>query len=197
MVAPAPTRYSLVAIVLHWLIALLLVSMVFYGWWMEDLRYAAINGEVGFGFVQGAYNWHKTVGIAILILSLARLGWRLTHPAPALPSGMKPWEKQIAKAMHIAFYAVMIGAPLGGWVTASASGLPSKLFNTDLLLPDLPVPQTEGFAEITGSLHGAAGWVILVLLALHVGAALKHHFINRDGVLARMLPGLNIPSQNS
>lgn len=196
MSAAAPSsRYTLVAILLHWLIAALLVGMVFYGWWMEDLRYAAINGDISFAYVQGAYNWHKTLGIAILLLSLARLGWRLTHPVPALPAGMKPWEKTIAKAIHIAFYAVMIGAPIGGWVTASASGLPSKLFNSGLILPNLPVPQTEGFAELSGSVHGAAGWVILILLALHAGAALKHHLIDRDGVLARMIPGLNIPPQ--
>ncbi|MEO1039304.1 MAG: cytochrome b [Pseudomonadota bacterium] len=193
----ASNRYSTVAITLHWIIAVMLVSMVFYGWWMEGLRDLAVDGEISFAEVQSAYNWHKTAGITILILSLARLAWRLTHPAPALPAGMKPWERLGARFTHIAFYAVMIGAPIGGWVTASATNFPSKLFNIEgLLLPRLPVPQTDPFYELAGSLHGAGGWVILVLLALHVGAALKHHFINRDGVLARMIPGLNMPAQN-
>lgn len=196
-VAP-PSRYSAVAIALHWTIAVLLVSMVFYGWWMEDLRHAALEGEVSFAYVQGAYNWHKTAGILVLVLSLGRLGWRLTHPAPPLPAGMKPWEKLVARFTHVAFYAVMIGAPLGGWVTASSTQLPSKMLNLDwLLLPRLPVPQTDAFYEIAGSMHSAGGWAILILLALHAGAALKHHFVNRDGVLNRMIPGLNVPPQSS
>lgn len=83
------TTYSTVAITFHWVIAIMLVSMVFYGWWMEDLR-ANISGPEDFAAVQAAYNWHKTAGITILILSLARLAWRFTHPAPPLPAHMKP-----------------------------------------------------------------------------------------------------------
>lgn len=191
----AEQRYTAVAITLHWIIAVLLVSMVFYGWWMEGLVDPMMRGEVSVGYVQGAYNWHKTAGIIILVLSLARLVWRLTHPAPALPTGMKSWERIGARFTHFAFYAVMIGAPIGGWVTASATQFPNKMFNSDaLLLPRLPVPQTDSFYEFASSMHGAAGWVVLILLVLHVGAALKHHFVNRDGVLARMIPGLNAPT---
>jgi cytochrome b561 len=182
-------RYTAVAIALHWIIAVMLVSMVFYGWWMEGLSEAAATGEVSFTEVQAAYNWHKTAGIIILLLSLARLAWRFTHPVPPLPSGMKPWEVLLARVTHIAFYAVMIGAPIGGWVTASATQFPTRLFNMEgFILPRLPVPQTEGFFEFAGSMHSAGGWVILVLLALHAGAALKHEFVDKDGVLARMIP---------
>ncbi len=189
------TTYSTVAITFHWVIAIMLVSMVFYGWWMEDLR-ANISGPEDFAAVQAAYNWHKTAGITILILSLARLAWRFTHPAPPLPAHMKPWEKGLARFTHVAFYAVMIGAPIGGWVTASATNFPSRLFNIEGFdLPRLPVPQTESFYELAGTMHGAGGWVILILLALHAGAALKHHFVDRDGVLQRMIPGLNTPPQ--
>jgi len=112
------TTYTTVAIAFHWVIAIMLVSMVFYGWWMEGLRDLALAGEITFAEVQTAYNWHKTAGITILILSLARLAWRFTHPVPPLPAHMKPWEKILARFTHIAFYAVMIGAPIGGWVTA-------------------------------------------------------------------------------
>jgi len=92
---------------------------------------------------------------------------------------------------------VMIGAPIMGWVTSSASDFPSKLFNLNsVLLPALPVPKTDEFEALTATIHGASGWVVLVLLTLHVGGALKHHVINRDGVLTRMIPGLNIPPQN-
>ncbi len=192
--SPAPSsRYTTVAIVFHWVIAIMLVSMVFYGWWMEELSIS----DDGVGFVQGAYNWHKTAGITILILSLARLGWRLTHPVPPLPAGTPGWQAFVARFTHVAFYAVMIGAPIGGWITASATRFPTKLFNADALtLPRLPAPQTDQFYELASSIHGAGGWVILTLLALHAGAALKHHVLDRDGVLQRMIPGLNVPSQD-
>ncbi|MEQ8406577.1 MAG: cytochrome b [Oceanicaulis sp.] len=200
-VAPSPAapsgRYSAVAIAFHWVIAALLVSMVFYGWWMEGLREALGRGEVSVGYVSGAYNWHKTAGILVLLLSLGRLAWRLTHKPPALPGHMKSWERLFARFTHVAFYAVMIGAPLGGYVTASAFGdsFPILLFN-EITLPKLPVPQSSEFREFAGSAHGAGGWVILVLLALHAGGALKHHILDRDGVLTRMIPGLNVPPQN-
>lgn len=201
VVAPSPAapsgRYSAVAIAFHWVIAALLVSMVFYGWWMEGLRDQAFAGEVSLETVGAAYNWHKTAGILILLLSLARLGWRLTHTPPALPAGTPGWQRIVARATHVGFYAVMIGVPIGGYVTASSFGdtFPILLFN-EIALPKLPVPQTEDFQSFAGSAHGAAGWVILVLLALHAGAALKHHLVDRDGVLLRMIPGLNIPKQD-
>jgi cytochrome b561 len=160
---------------------------------MEDLR----GSGASFAFISGAYNWHKTAGVAILLLSLARLAWRLTHKPPALPAGTPGWQRVAARATHVGFYAVMIGVPLGGYVVASsyAPQLPILLFN-EIQLPALPVPKTPEFQEFSGSAHGAGGWVILVLLAIHAGAALKHHFLDRDGVLARMIPGLNVPKQD-
>lgn len=185
------------SIAFHWTIAALLVGMVFYGWWMEGLR-DQIGSGVSVGSVQTAYNWHKTIGIVILILSLARLGWRLAHPVPPLPGHMAPWEKGLARFTHIGFYAIMIGVPLAGYVTASAFGdlFPIKLFDA-IELPKLPVPQTEDFQGTAGSIHGASGWVILGMLALHAGGALKHHVLDRDGVLNRMIPGLDIPEQKN
>ncbi|MGJ3232228.1 MAG: cytochrome b [Oceanicaulis sp.] len=200
-VAPSPAapsgRYSAVAIAFHWVIAVLLVSMVFYGWWMEGLREQLFAGEVSVETVSGAYNWHKTAGILVLLLSLGRLAWRLTHKPPALPAHMKAWERLFARFTHVAFYAVMIGVPIGGYVTASSFGdnFPILLFN-EIALPKLLVPQTEAFQGFAGSAHGAGGWVILVLLAIHAGGALKHHFLDRDGVLTRMIPGLSIPPQD-
>ena len=195
---PEAKRYTTVAIILHWLIAVMLVSLVFVGWWMEDLGEAARAGEISFGQVQAVYNWHKTAGILVLLLSLARLGWRFTHPVPALPATMKPWEALGARAAHIGFYVVMIGMPLIGWAMVSNSSLPTRLFNIEgFNLPGLPVPDVEAVHEVLGSAHSAGGWVILMLLALHAGAALKHHFLDRDGVLNRMVPGLNVPPQNA
>ena len=187
-----PKTYTGVAITLHWIIAVLLVGMVFYAWNMEELKETLFaGGDVTLAEVQFAYNMHKTVGLFILVLSLGRLAWRMTHPVPALPDGMASWERLAATATHWAFYAIMIGMPLGGLIAASAAEPPTLLFNhPDLVLPKLPVPQTEGFQDLSGSVHGAGGWAILVLTGLHVAAALKHQFINKDGLIGRMIPFL-------
>lgn len=184
--------YSPVAIVLHWILAITILSMVFMGWYMEDLREELLSGgSVTIAEVQSLYNLHKTVGLTILALSLLRLVWRLTHPVPGLPQAMKPWEKQVATGTHWLFYALMIGLPIGGWMASSASPFPSYFFNNpELAIPRLPVPQDSGFEDAMGSAHGAGAWAVLVLTALHVGAALKHQFIDRDNLLARMLPFL-------
>jgi cytochrome b561 len=190
--SPYPARYTAVAIGLHWIIAVLLVSMIFYGWWMEGLRERALAGEMTFAQVQGAYNWHKTAGMAVLVLSLVRLGWRLTHAVPPLPAHMKAYERAGARISHVGFYVLMIGMPLLGWLTASASDFPSLLLNNPgLPLPHLPVP--NDLYETLSGLHGAGAWAILALLALHAGAALKHHILDRDDVLARMIPALRRP----
>lgn len=182
-------RYTAVAIVLHWLMAAMLVGMIFMGWQMEDMRERALAGEMSFAEVQAYYNWHKTIGISLLVLALARLGWRFTHKVPPMPDTMKPWEKLAARSTHIAFYVIMIGMPLIGWLTASATNFPSYLANNQALeLPHLPV--SNDLYEPLGSVHSAGAWVIFALLALHVGAALKHHFLNRDDVLTRMIPFL-------
>jgi len=188
----APKTYTAVAIALHWILAVLLVGMVFYAWNMEELRDTLFaGGDVTIGEVQFAYNAHKTTGLLILILSLARLAWRLTHPVPALPEGMAGWERTVATATHWAFYAIMIGLPLGGMIAASAAEPPTLLFNNpDFVLPKLPVPQTEGFQDFSASAHGAGGWAILILTGLHVAAALKHQLIDKDGLIGRMIPFL-------
>lgn len=192
------SRYSTVAIILHWVIAACIISLVFVGWWMESLRHQAIAGEISFEFTQAVFNWHKTVGITVLILSILRLIWRLTHTPPALPDGMKWWEKAASHGAHGAFYVLMIGMPIGGWLAASATNFPTQLFNLPgFVLPTLPVPQTEAFYELASTAHGMGGFFILLVLFLHVAGALKHHFIERDGVLARMIPGLNTPKQNA
>jgi len=184
-------RYTAVAITLHWILAVLLLGMVFFGWYMEDLREGLFAGTVPLEEVQQAYNLHKTTGMAILVLSLIRLAWRLTHKTPGMPEGMKPWEKLAARAVHWAFYVLMIGMPIMGWISASASELPSFLFNNpDMPLPRLPVPQNESLHEVSGSIHGAGGWPILILFGLHAAAALKHQFVDRDGLIARMIPVL-------
>jgi cytochrome b561 len=187
-------RYTSVAITLHWVIAVLIVGMVFFGWQADDARGALRAGDTSVTLedVRFLFNWHKTVGLLVLALSLVRLGWRLTHKAPPLPDGMKSWERFAAIAAHWGFYALMIGLPLGGWITASSSSASSAgwLFNME----SLPIPsltgENEALHETTGFMHSKGAWVLLVLLGIHVLAGLKHHFADRDDVLTRMLPFL-------
>lgn len=188
-IAPAASeRYSTPAIVLHWAIALLVLANIYFGWRMEQVR-----GLEKFELFQ----LHKSVGLTVLILSLARLAWRLLHPPPPYPPTMKPWEKLAASSVHWSFYALMIGLPLLGWIVVSASptNLPTLLYK---VLPwphigpihGLPMEQRTSLAETFTGIHVVLAWSMLALLVIHVGAAVKHQFIERDGVLYRMAPFL-------
>lgn len=176
-------RYSKVAIALHWTIAALILSLIAFGFLMtQDWMPQRFK----------IYQWHKSFGIVVLALSLFRLIWRLTHKSPALPGGMKSWEVFAAKITHIGFYVLMIGVPLLGWAMVSASTLPieNELFYL-IPLPDLPgVNASKEAEERLKLLHENGAKLILVLFVLHVGAALKHHFIAKDDTLARMIPAL-------
>jgi cytochrome b561 len=176
-------RYSKVAIALHWTIALLILSLIAFGFLMTQ-EWVPQRFTI--------YQWHKSFGIMVLLLSVFRLMWRLTHRPPALPAGMKSWEIIAAKITHIGFYALMIGVPLLGWAMISASRLPieNELFYL-IPLPDLPgVAASDAVEARLKSLHQIGAKLILLLFVLHVGGALKHHFVAKDGTLARMIPRL-------
>lgn len=175
------TRYSAVAIALHWLIALAIVGLVVIGIVMTGLP----DTELARKFA--LYQLHKSLGITVLALSLLRLAWRLTHRPPPLPDTLKPWERRAARATHIGFYGLIIVIPLLGWAMVSASpyNIPTVLWGV-IPWPHLPVPKPAFEAFRAGHVLLAFGAV--ALLVLHVAAALKHHYILRDDVLARMLP---------
>jgi cytochrome b561/polyisoprenoid-binding protein YceI len=187
----ASRRYTSVAIALHWLIAIGIVGMILFGWYMGDLP----DGEQKYAF----YQLHKSFGITILVLSVARIVWRLMNPPPAEPP-MPGWQSLSAKAVHVIFYGLIILMPLTGWMLASASptGIETKIFGTIPWphLPGLSTLPADTKAALAGEdgviefAHSKLAWVALVLLALHVGAALKHQFIDKDGLMARMAPGL-------
>jgi len=181
-------RYTLVAIVLHWLIALILVGAIAVAWQFDDAK-----GLAKFQLFQ----LHKSLGITVLVLSLARLGWRLINPAPAPLASLKPWEKVLSKAVHVGFYVIMLGMPLTGWLVVSASpkNIPTLLYGI-IDLPYLPFvhglaqEQAHNLQELFEEVHEAMGKVTYALIVLHVGAALKHQVIDRDSVLSRMVPFL-------
>ena len=182
-------RYTTVAIVLHWAIALLIIGQLIGGKIMVD--FLADGSSLKFEL----YQWHKSFGVTILLLSLARAVWRLTHRPPALPAHMKSWERIGARISHVGFYLLIIGAPLAGWALVSASpfaaSVPTYLFGF-IPWPHLPffegVEDRKAVAELIAEIHEYMGFAIVLLLVVHIGAALKHHFVDRDGVFTRMAP---------
>ncbi len=183
-------RYSAVAIVLHWLIALAIVALLGMGLVMTGMK----PGMDQFRLFQ----LHKSLGITVLALSILRLAWRLAHRPPPLPDGMPRVEAFAARATHWGFYFLMLGMPLTGWAIVSTSpmNLPTVLFGI-VPLPHLPVlrtlPNKKEASELFATVHSAGAWAMIALLALHVAAALFHHFVRRDEVLHHMLPFIRNP----
>ena len=174
---PADKRYTGTAIALHWLLALALIASFGVGLYMADLPLSPQRLKL--------YNWHKWAGMTILALSVLRLVWRLTHRPPAeLPAPR--WQQRAAQLTHRAFYVLFFAVPLVGWAYTSAAGFPVVWFGV-LALPDFVSPD-KALAEAIQPWHGALAWALMALVAVHAGAALKHHFIDRDGLLARMWP---------
>lgn len=171
-------RYSVVSLVLHWVIAVAVLTQV-----LLVTAHEATEGPISREFI----NLHKSVGLTILVLTLARIGWRLANPAIALPTEMPRWQKLLARATHVLFYVALIAMPLTGWLASSAGGRDIVWFGL-FDWPLLPVSggrdAARGFMEI----HGLVVKGLYVLIALHVLGALKHQFINRDNVLHRMIP---------
>jgi cytochrome b561 len=196
----AAQRYTAVAIVLHWAIAAAIAGMISLGWWMGE----ALEDKATQAQAIAAFQLHKSIGLTILALSVFRLVWRLMNPAPPLPGAMKPWERTVATATHWAFYAVIVVMPLTGWLYVSTAW--SEHDHRPLDVPTLyfglfQVPHLFGLshmaegaraalAELFENFHSKLAWGAIGLTVLHVGAALKHHFLDRDDVLARMVPGL-------
>lgn len=177
------TRYSGVAMAMHWLLAIALIGLFVLGVYMADLPFSPARLKL--------YNWHKWAGVTILLLSVLRLVWRLTHPAPALPAAteaaMPAWQRMAHHATHHALYALFFVVPLVGWAYSSAAGFPIVLFGV-LPLPDF-VSADKALAELIKPWHELSAFAMAALVLAHVGAALKHQLIDRDGLMQRMLPG--------
>lgn len=172
------THYSAVAKTLHWTMALLLIGLLALGFYMHDLPLSPEKLRL--------YAWHKWAGVSAFLLALGRLGWRLGHPAPALPTSMPRLHQQLAQGAHHVLYVLMFAIPLSGWLMSSAKGFQTVWFGV-LPLPDL-IGKDKALGEWLAGVHGSLNLFFIALLAAHIGAALKHHFIDRDGLLIRMLP---------
>ncbi len=180
---PATSRYSNVAIALHWLLGAALVAVFALGIYMADLPFSPRRLQL--------YNWHKWAGVVVLGLSALRLVWRITHRPPALPQAMQQampaWQRAAHHGTHHALYALFFAVPLLGWAYSSAAGFPVVLFGM-LPLPDF-VPVSTTLAEVLKPLHKLSALALAALVLLHVAAALKHQWLDRDNLLARMWPG--------
>ncbi len=168
------TRYTNVAIALHWLLAVLLIAQIYVGWTFGDMPRGPERGEW--------FAWHKTLGVVILLLSIVRLGWRLANPPPPLPADMPGWEKALSRLVHVLFYVILIGLPLTGWAYISTGSGAQNSSTTELLggvpwpfIPGLPREWHNGFSMS----HGVLVKTTYALIILHVGAALKHQFIDK------------------
>ena len=192
------SRYSAIAILLHWLIALGILVMIPLGWWMGD----NLKDPTKAALVFKAFQLHKSIGLTILVLSVIRLIWRLTHRLPELPPEMPGWEKAAARISHVLLYVIILVMPLTGWIYVSAG------WNAQMNIP-FPVPtfwfglfqwpHIPGIAEASNAtrasvagtsmaVHSLLAWGAIGLIALHTAAAFKHHIFDRDDVLARMVP---------
>ena len=174
----ATGRYTGVAIGLHWLLALAIAGTFAVGLYMHELPVSPTRLKL--------YSYHKWAGVTILALSVLRLLWRFTHRPPAdVP--MPGWQAFVAHATHWALYALFFLVPLAGWAYSSAAGFPVVWFGV-LPLPDF-VAVDKALAEVLKERHEQLAWLMVLLVLAHVGGAIKHQFIDKDGLLNRMRPG--------
>jgi cytochrome b561 len=173
-------RYELPAVVLHWAMALLIFCAFPVGLYMVDLKLSPWKLRI--------YSYHKWIGVTVFLLVLARIAWRMRHAPPPLPASVPAWERNFAGATHLLFYLLLVAIPLSGWLFSSAAGVQTVYLGL-VPLPDL-VPRDKMLADVLRFVHWYLNYSLAALVALHAAAALKHHFFDRDAVLARMVPGL-------
>ncbi len=173
-----PTRYSAPAQLLHWVIAALIVVQFALAWSAEDLPLGMHKLAL--------LARHKSVGMTVLMLAIVRLLWRWSHPAPALPELMKPIERLAARGTHAAFYFLLFAMPLTGWMMSSAKNYSVSWFGL-FTWPNLISPSDGAFTFLRTT-HAVLSDALFVIAMLHIVAALKHHFWDKDDVLVRMLP---------
>ena len=172
------THYTRTAKGLHWLMTILFFGLLALGFYMHDLPLSPEKLQL--------YSWHKWAGVTAFLLVWFRLLWRITHRPPALPKTMSKLMQRAAHAGHFLLYGLMIAIPLSGWLMSSAKGFQTVWFGV------LPIPDLLGKNKETGdllqSVHMSLNLLFVAVIAGHIGAALKHHFIDKDDILTRMLP---------
>jgi cytochrome b561 len=171
-------RYGLIAITLHWVMAVIVIGLICLGLYMVRLPISLEKLKL--------FGWHKEYGILVLMLVLLRFCWRFWSIQPKLPPYIARLQQFAAHAVHYLLYALMIAMPLTGWMTSSAAGLQVSFFGL-FLMPDLVAPD-ENLRILLASIHEWLGYALIAVICMHAGAALQHHFYHKDDILRRMLP---------
>lgn len=190
-------RYTKTAIILHWLVGLLIIGMLALGLWMSELPKDAPKSATIDLFNWGLYtvslpepvsvrnyyfNLHKSLGITLAVIILFRVFWRLTHIPPTLPMTMRDWEKTLSNVTHKLLYVLMVVMPLSGFIMSVYSKFGIKWFGITVVKGiDNP-----GLREFFQEVHEISAWILIVVLVLHIAAAIKHKVIDKDDVLKRM-----------
>ena len=169
-------RFGIIAILLHWVMAILIIALTLLGLYMVRIPISIQKLQF--------YGWHKEFGILGLMLVIVRLMWRLRNINPSLES-IPPWEEFAARTVHWTFYFFMFAMPISGWLITSSSDLPVSFFGF-FTLPNLVVA-SESHRIFYSKIHEWLGYALIVVFCMHTAAALKHHFINKDLILRRML----------
>jgi cytochrome b561 len=169
-------HFGLVAILLHWIMALILIGLVILGLYMTSLPLSAQKLKL--------YGWHKEFGMLVLFLVMFRIVWRLGNRLPSLHS-LNLFERFAARAVHWAFYLFMFALPITGWLITSSAGLPVSFFGW-FVIPTLIAPN-DNLRPLLETIHEWLAYGLIALFSLHLLAALKHHFINKDDILRRMI----------
>ncbi len=190
----ATSGYTLVAIILHWVMALGIIALAVMGLYMTHVKLPPQQ-------LFYLYQLHKSIGITLLLSAFLRLGWRLMHRAPTLPNSISLAQKSVAKVSHWLLYLALFALPLTGWAVVSASpfDIPTALFGV-IRWPDLPflpnLADKNVVEAVLIDIHAYGAWALIALVVLHAGAALHHHFIKRDDIVRRMLPGRRVRGPN-
>lgn len=171
-------RYGLIAITLHWLMAVLIIGLIILGLYMVRLPISLQKLKF--------FGWHKEFGVLVLMLVVVRICWRFRNTVPLLPAHIAALQKMAARAVHLLLYILMFAMPLTGWMTSSAAGLPVSFFGL-FVLPDLVAPD-ENLRILLSSVHEWLGYALIAVICMHAGAALQHHFYYKDDILRRMFP---------
>jgi cytochrome b561 len=179
----SPHKYGAIAMLFHWLLALMIILALGLGWYMTGLPFSLARVKL--------FNWHKWLGMSILLIAALRLLWRLRHPAPRLPGSMAGWEATLAHLSHGLMYVLFFAVPLIGWARSNAAGFPIVYLGL-VPFPDL-VGKDKALAESLKQAHAIGAYMFGALVVLHVAAAVKHAVIDKDGVFSRMIPGRALP----
>ncbi len=174
MIKNTISSYGAVSKFLHWLIAILIICMLVFGYFL---------GDVPKSYQGLAYDTHKLIGLTILSLMLLRLLWALTNTKPTVP-GARAWERFSERGVHFLLYLTIICMPIAGWIGSVAAGYPPHAGSVNF---NLPIEKSKPLSDAAFDMHGTLALIIIGLLSIHVLAALYHHFVKKDNVLRRMV----------